>query len=185
MEDVVFHRCEMREFLKRNNCSTYKEVKERFRNPPLPQDCCKECIRCIGKAKSIDQYCKRGMVQYRDASGDEINLTPTEGIMKFMHEVVEGIKDIKENGYGNEDVWEEMKKKDFEKRTEKFNKRKKKALEKEEFEEYQKKKIPNKKHKRKRTSSYDDDESDSEKSHISIASDDDSGSSYESEFETV
>ena len=141
MEEIVNHRSETREFLKKYNCSTYKEVKELFKKSTTPEYCCLDCIRCIGKAKSINQYCKLGMVQYRDASGDEINLPPAKGIMKFMQEVVEGIKDIKENGYGNEDVWEEMKKKDFEKRTEKFNKRKQKALEKEEFKEYQKKKF--------------------------------------------
>ena len=125
------------------------------------------------------------MVQYGNASGDEVNLSPARGIITFMHDSVDGMKDIKKDGYGNEKVREETNKKDFEKRTGKFNKKKRQALERGDFEEYQKLKNQKKKHKGKKTSSNDNEESDSQKSHISITSYDGSDCSSESEFETV
>ena len=185
LEECLDHQNDTKDFLKNNHCETYREVRELFKKTPPPQGYCSDCMKGIVKTKNIDHFCKRATVKYDDASGDEVDMSPASVIMRMMDDLFDGMSQIKNHGYGNEDVWEEMKKKDIAKRTEKFNKRKKNALEKEFLQEYKQGKVQRKSNKRKKTSSSDYKESDSEASHISITSDDDSDSSSDGEFGSV
>ena len=185
LEESLDHQNAMKGFLKNNDCETHREVKELFKKTPSPQGYCSDCVKGILKTKDIDHFCKRAKVKYDDASGDEVHMSPASVIMRMLDDLYGGVRQIKRDGYGNEDVWEEMKKKHIAKRTEKFNKRKKNTLEKEDFQEYKQGKVQRKRNKRKKTSSSHYEESDSETSHISITSDDDSDSSSDSELESV